>query len=45
MKQPNKPERTWTEEEIIKAMREVMHTLGDELKIQSVIGRLKEMRD
>ncbi len=39
---PNTPVPMWTEEQIRTAMSKVMHTLGDKIKIDAVMTRLRD---
>lgn len=39
---PNEPVPMWTEDDIREAMCSVMHTMGDTVKIDAVIARLRE---
>lgn len=40
---PNEPVPCWTEDDIREAMRTAMHTMGDAVKIEAVIAKLREM--
>jgi hypothetical protein len=42
---PNRPVAMYTEDQIREAMGAVMHTIGDQVKIEAVLARLKETRD